>query len=73
MFADEAARMTQAQAHIACVANNDALQPKQFLEVNRPAPSLSRVVINPVRSTIQAESPSAATGGFARCSTKPPT
>ena len=37
MLADETAFMTQAQTHIARVANNDALQAKQFVEVDRPA------------------------------------
>src|ERR1700720_860640 len=41
MLADETPLMTQAQTHIARVANNDALQAKQFVEVDRPAPSLA--------------------------------
>src|SRR6202047_1362423 len=41
MLADETALMTQAQTHIARVANNDALQAKQFVEVDRPAPRLA--------------------------------
>src|ERR1700730_18653583 len=36
MLADEAALVTQAQTHIARVANDDALQAKQFVEVDRP-------------------------------------
>src|SRR3982074_159421 len=41
MLADETALMTQAQTHIARVANNDALQAKQFVDVDRPAPRLA--------------------------------
>ena len=41
MFADEAALMTQAQTHIARVANDDALQAKQFVEVDGLAPRLA--------------------------------
>jgi hypothetical protein len=33
--------MTQAQTHIARVADHDALQAKQFVEVDRPAPRLA--------------------------------
>jgi hypothetical protein len=41
MLADETALMTQAQTHIARVANDDALQAKQFVEVDRPASRLA--------------------------------
>ena len=52
MLTDEAAFVAQAEMHEARVANDDALQPQQFVEVDRtaagfadgPAPALDAVM-----------------------------